>query len=144
MLNCRCTSKSSTPTIFYGGEYVFVIDSQSKVPVFEQIINQTEEFILKGILLPGDPMPSVRKLSLTLSINPNTVQKSFNELDNRGLIYSLPGRGCFISENAKEIVSEKKKDTLSDLRNLMSEYKLAGVPVEKIQKIVDEVYGEGK
>ena len=61
-----------------------------------------------------------------------------------GLIYSLPGRGCFISENAKEIVSEKKKDTLSDLRNLMSEYKLAGVPVEKIQKIVDEVYGEGK
>ncbi len=123
---------------------MFVIDSQSKVPVFEQIINQTEEFILKGILLPGDPMPSVRKLSLTLSINPNTVQKSFNELDNRGLISSLPGRGCFMSENAKEIVSEKKKDTLSDLRNLMSEYKLAGVPVEKIQKIVDEVYGEGK
>ena len=56
---------------------MFVIDSQSKVPVFEQIINQTEEFILKGILLPGDPMPSVRKLSLTLSINPNTVQKFF-------------------------------------------------------------------
>ena len=123
---------------------MFVIDSQSKVPVFEQIINQTEEFILKGILLPGDSMPSVRKLSLTLSINPNTVQKSFNELDNRGLIYSLPGRGCFFSENAKELVSEKKKDTLSDLRNLISEYKLAGVPVEKIQKIVDEVYGEGK
>lgn len=123
---------------------MFVVDSQSKVPVFEQIINQTEDFILKGILLPGDSMPSVRKLSLTLSINPNTVQKSFNELDKRGLIYSLPGRGCFISENAKELVSEKKMDRLSELRTLIGEYKLAGVPKEKIQEIVDKVYGEGK
>ncbi len=123
---------------------MFVVDSQSKVPVFEQIINQTEDFILKGILLPGDSMPSVRKLSLTLSINPNTVQKSFNELDKRGLIYSLPGRGCFISENAKELVSEKKMDRLSELRTLIGEYKLAGVPKKKIQEIVDKVYGEGK
>ena len=123
---------------------MFVVDSQSKVPVFEQIINQTEDFILKGILLPGDPMPSVRKLSLTLSINPNTVQKSFNELDKRGLIYSLPGRGCFISENAKELVSERKMDKLFELRTLIGEYKLAGVPKEKIQEIVDKVYGEGK
>lgn len=122
---------------------MFVIDSQSRVPVFEQIINQTEEFILKGILSPGDSMPSVRKLSLTLSINPNTVQKSFNELDRRGLIYSLPGRGCFVSENAKELIAEKKMDRLSDLSDLIYEYKLAGVPKGKIEKIIDEVYGEG-
>ena len=67
---------------------MYQIDVMSRTPVYEQIIRQTEEFILKGVLKPGDRMPSVRTLSVELSVNPNTIQKAIAELDRRTLIKS--------------------------------------------------------
>ena len=69
---------------------MFMIDPMSRQPVYEQIIRQMERFILSGMLAPGDQLPSVRSLSLELSINPNTIQKAYSELDVRGIIYSVP------------------------------------------------------
>ena len=80
---------------------MFQIDSFSRVPVYEQIINQLEHFILTGILVADTQIPSVRNLSVSLSINPNTIQKAYAELDRNGIIYSVPGRGCFITKEAK-------------------------------------------
>ena len=65
---------------------MFMIDPMSRQPVYEQIIRQMERFILSGMLAPGDQLPSVRSLSLELSINPNTIQKAYSELDVRGII----------------------------------------------------------
>jgi len=69
------------------------IDSMSRQPVYEQIVDQVEQMILSGLMRPGEQLPSVRSLSLELSINPNTIQKAYAELDGRGIIYTLPGRG---------------------------------------------------
>ena len=79
---------------------MFVIDVMSRVPVYEQIINQVEEQIMTGILKEGDKMPSVRSLSVKLSTNPNTIQKAYSELDRRQMIVTVPGRGSFISSDA--------------------------------------------
>ena len=68
------------------------IDSMSRQPVYEQIVDQVEQMILSGLMRPGEQLPSVRSLSLELSINPNTIQKAYAELDGRGIIYTLPGR----------------------------------------------------
>ncbi|MFQ9800741.1 MAG: GntR family transcriptional regulator [Clostridia bacterium] len=54
---------------------MFAIDSQSRCPVYEQLVAQFEKFILTGILSPGDQIPSVRSLSMDLSVNPNTIQR---------------------------------------------------------------------
>ena len=62
---------------------MFQIDIMSRIPVYEQIIRQTEKFILIGVLNAGDKLPSVRQLSAELSINPNTIQKAFTELDRK-------------------------------------------------------------
>ncbi len=120
---------------------MFSIDPQSRQPVYEQIILQAEEYILRGILVPGSQMPSVRNLSLLLSANPNTVQKAYSELDSKGLIYSVPGKGCFVSEDAKQKVCDSKHGQLGELKKLLEELKLAETPKEEITKLIEQIYG---
>lgn len=117
---------------------MFKIDIMSRVPVYEQIIEQMEKFILTGILLPKEQVPSVRSLSVELSVNPNTIQKAYSDLDRRGIIYSVPGRGCFVSENAKELLSGAKRSQLSELEQTMYELILAGISKEEIIECLDK------
>jgi len=119
---------------------MFQIDSFSRVPVYEQIISQIETFVLKDILPADSQIPSVRNLSVTLSINPNTIQKAYSELDRKGIIYSVPGRGCFIAKEAKKLLSEQKKGQLTTLSDIVRELKLAGVTKEIILDTINAVY----
>lgn len=119
---------------------MFQIDSFSRVPVYEQIIRQVEDFVLKDILSADTQIPSVRNLSVTLSINPNTIQKAYSELDRNGIIYSVPGRGCFITKEAKEILSTQKKEKLSSLIEIIAELKLAGITKEVILETIETAY----
>ena len=119
---------------------MFQIDAMSRKPVYEQIIEQLEKFVLKGILTADSQLPSVRNLSSTLSINPNTIQKAYSELDRKGIIYSVPGRGCFVTANAKEILSTYKREELEDFIVLMKSLALAGVTKEQILECVYNVF----
>lgn len=118
---------------------MFKIDVMSRVPVYEQIIEQMEKFILTGILSVKDQVPSVRSLSVTLSVNPNTIQKAYSDLDRRGIIYSVPGRGCFVSEDAKELLRETIRNRMSDFEQLMYELVLSGVTRDEIIESLDRV-----
>jgi GntR family transcriptional regulator len=120
---------------------MFQIDVMSRTPVYEQLIRQTEDFILKGILKSGDKMPSVRSLSTELAVNPNTIQKALSELDRTGLIQSVPGRGSFITEEAPQLVRKSMQGGIDDMQELLKKLQLAGVPRDAIIKCVDEVYG---
>lgn len=119
---------------------MFSIDHMSRRPVYEQLIDQVETFILKGILSPGDQMPSVRSLSLELSVNPNTVQKSYSELDLRGIIHSVPGKGCFVSDEALIAIESKKRAWLGEFKAKIEELKLAGIAKEELDLIIDQIY----
>ena len=119
---------------------MYQIDAMSRVPVYEQIVDQTEKFILAGVLRPGDKIPSVRNLSIELSVNPNTIQKSIAELDRRGLIFSVPGKGCFVSETAKDALTAVKRGEMTDIKNKIKELLLAGVTKEELIGLIEEVY----
>lgn len=119
---------------------MFQIDAMSRQPVYEQLIKQIEHFILTGILGTKDQIPSVRSLALELSVNPNTIQKAYSELDRRGIIYSVPGKGCFISEDAHKILSEYKRQKLSELEELMYELSLAGITKEQMIQCINNVF----
>lgn len=121
---------------------MFQIDLMSKVPVYEQIVNQVEKFILLGILKPDDKIPSVRQLSAELSINPNTIQKAFAELDRRGVIYAVNGKGNFVSDRAKKALETSKRLELEKVRQDIHEFALAGVSKEELYSLIDEVYTE--
>lgn len=120
---------------------MFQIDYQTKIPVYEQIINQVEELVLKDILPENSKLPSVRNLSLTLSVNPNTIQKAFSELDRRNIIYSVPGKGSFVSPEAKSILSQSRLSRLTELTTLAEELKLAGIDKKQLIQCINEVYG---
>ena len=119
---------------------LFQIDIMSRKPVYEQLIEQIESFVLTGVLNPGDKIPSVRNLSVELSVNPNTIQKSYTELDRRGLIYSVPGRGCFISDDALSILSSYKKKHIAELEDMMLELAYAGITKKQMYECVDNAF----
>lgn len=119
---------------------MFVVDVMSRVPVYEQIIKQVEEQVLTGILKEDDKLPSVRSLSVKLSINPNTIQKAYTELDRRQLIITVPGKGSFISEKAIEVVGANSREKMTELNKIIRELALAGVTKEEIINNIEEVF----
>lgn len=119
---------------------MFVVDVMSRVPVYEQIIKQVEEQVLTGVLKEGDKLPSVRSLSVKLSINPNTIQKAYTELDRRQLIITVPGNGSFISEKAIEVVGANSREKMTELNKIIRELALAGVTKEEIINNIEEVF----
>ena len=120
------------------------IDKQSGQPVYEQIIEQVQRLILVGSMKPDEQIPSVRSLSLELSLNPNTIQKAYNELENNLITYSVPGVGRFVSKNAKEIIGKCCLGKLSGIYELS--YWLALSRVEKTQAVdtVNRAYDDAK
>ena len=119
---------------------MYHVDAMSRVPVYEQIVEQTEKFILAGILKPGDKIPSVRNLSIELSVNPNTIQKSIVELDRRGLIFSVPGKGCYVAEEAKTALTAVKRKKMAEIKDEIKELALAGVTKEELLELIEEVF----
>ena len=72
------------------------LDYRDARPIYTQITDGFRDQIIAGVLRPGDKMPSVRELATTLTINPNTIQRAYRELESQGWIISVPGKGSFI------------------------------------------------
>ena len=92
------------------GGCMFLLNLQSKVPIYEQIQTQILRFIEAGVLAAGDRLPSVRQLALENGINPNTVAKAYTELEKNGYVYNLPKKGVYVAE-----VDTKKNQNRTDL-----------------------------
>jgi len=121
---------------------MIMIDLMSRVPIYEQIIEQLETFVLKGILDVGDQIPSVRNLSIQLSINPNTIQKAYSELVRTGIIDTVPGRGSFIAKEAKANLRNLQGNQLKELSNIVEKLALAGISKEEIIESINKVFLE--
>lgn len=85
------------------------LDYRDVRPIYAQIIDSFKEQITSGVLAPGDRLPSVRELAATLAINPNTIQRSYRQLEMEGWTVSVPGKGCFVCSNEKLAEEEKNR-----------------------------------
>ena len=96
------------------------LDYRDSRPIYEQIVEGMKKLILKGVLLPDEQLPSVRSLAMDLSTNPNTVQKSYAELERQGYIYNVKGRGNFVSgdRNLRELM---KREIIGSIGTLLKE-----------------------
>ena len=115
-----------------GGEMMLLIDKFSGKPVYEQLIEGIERGILMGAFAEGSQLPSLREMSAALSINPNTIQKSYAELTRRGVILPAPGSGCYVAPDAREVLRREAMSKLETLSELASELRLAGVGEEDL------------
>ena len=122
---------------------VIIIDYRDHRPIYEQIIDRFRELILKGALEPDSQLPSVRNLAIELSINPNTIQRAYAELERQGYIYSMKGKGNFIAAN-QQLFQEKRKDLFNNFEKLVKAAKGMGISKEQLVIIVNDGYREGK
>lgn len=103
---------------------MIMIDYKDSRPIYEQIINKLQELMVLGVWEEDAQMPSVRSLALELSINPNTIQRAYTELERRGFIYSVKGKGSFVGnilkirEAKKQEISQSMQKLARDARNL--------------------------
>lgn len=103
---------------------------QSRTPVWEQLVNQVQEYVLAGILKPEDKLPSIRELSVQVGINPNTIAKAYAELNRLGIVVSAGGRGCFVDRNVYESLHTKAEKRLDNLEVLARDLYLSGITEE--------------
>ena len=115
------------------------LDYHSRTPIYEQIKEQIVLDINRGVLKKDDQLPSLRQLSAQLSININTVKRALSELEAQGVIYSVAGKGIFISGNAESqnIYLEQSLDAVKDA---LITAKQMGASEERITALVKDIF----
>lgn len=116
------------------------IDYKDSRPLYEQISSKLSELILHGVFEVDSQLPSVRNLAMELSINPNTIQKAYAELERRGYIYSVKGKGNFVSD-IKMLQEERKMDIIKQMQALIEEAKRLGIGLDEIKAVMEQSYG---
>ncbi|MCR4558051.1 MAG: GntR family transcriptional regulator [Saccharofermentans sp.] len=118
---------------------VIKIDEYSDVPIYMQIRNQIVMGISSGELKAGEQLPTVRALALEIGINTMTVSKTYQMLKNEGYIMTDRKNGARVRQQIEKsgVISEENKN---ELKRIVSEARLSGVPKAEIQKLIDEYY----
>ena len=106
-----------------GGSLIIIIDYQDRRPIYEQVTEKFRMLIYQEALPAGSRLPSVRQLAMELSINPNTIQRAYAELEQEGLIYPVKGRGNFVAD-ANQILKIKREDYRKELRKTVQKAEL--------------------
>ncbi|MCR8845217.1 GntR family transcriptional regulator [Paenibacillus sp. SC116] len=123
------------------------LQQRGSSPIYEQIVEQMKELIAKDVLKAGDKVPSVRELSSTLLINPNTVSKAYQELERQGVIQTIRGKGTFVLEpSAPRMAAERIEVLRQELQRLTVEAKHLGITKAQFREMVDDashMLGEG-
>ena len=90
----------------------FRIDAACRLPIYRQLRNQVREAVARGRLKPEDRLPSVRELSRTLVVNPNTIARVYTELEREGLIHTRPGLGVYVARPKAELTKKVRRERL--------------------------------
>ena len=118
---------------------MILLDYKDRRPIYEQVAEKLEELMLLGILGENEPLPSVRSLAMELSINPNTIQRAYAELERQGYIYTVKGKGSFVAENS--VMKEKrKKDLLIQVSEVIDEAIRLGISGAERKNMVEIQY----
>ena len=100
-------------------------------PIYEQIKDGLRKLIVTGALGPDEKLPSVRALAAQLAINPNTIQRAYNQLESEGYVYSIPGKGSFAAV-LDDAVAARKKELLEQVGELLRELRSLGATAEEL------------
>lgn len=110
---------------------MIILDLKDVRPLYEQVVERFKHLILCGVLKEDEKIPSVRNLAMDLSINPNTIQRAYTELEREGFIYSVKGRGNFVSSVSK-LRQYRHEELRTQLTSLVKEAESIGLTREKL------------
>lgn len=110
------------------------LNYQSRTPIYEQIVEQIERYIAFGVLKPKEQIMSIREMAASLGINPNTVKKAYEELENRGSIITISTKGTFVVDKINVVVDRKVNEKMKVIKEAISELEKLGMEKEEIIK----------
>lgn len=111
-----------------------------KREIYLEVAEKYESYIKLGILAPGEKLPSVRAAAVEMGINPNTMARAYSYLEERGLIYSLPKKGVYVSPPAETRTNDNP--LTHEARSLLISLKEKGLSREALDTLISEVYGK--
>ncbi len=116
------------------------LDYKDRRPLYEQVTERFKELILTGVLQPDEKIPSVRSMAIELSVTPNTIQRAYSELEKAGYIYTVTGRGNFVSDG-NTLRDIHLQQLLGQVRSAISQAKNAGISRDEILETLELIYG---
>lgn len=120
-----------------------IISNDSGLPIYEQIKNQIKAQIVAGDLKADEGLPGMRTLASDLKVSVITTKRAYNDLEQEGYIYSMPGKGSFVKKLNEEVVRENALAEIEKyFTDAMTVAKAAGIEIEELQEILktlDEV-----
>ena len=120
-----------------------IISTQSKEAIYEQIFKQIQQQILTGELQPGEALPSMRQLAKDLHISVITTKRAYEEIEKQGYIYSIVGKGSFVSEQNVDLIHERKLNALEEKMNeVVINGKELGLTLRELQDLLEIYYKE--
>jgi len=119
---------------------LITVDLRDRKQLYEQLIDNIKGLILAGELMPDDKLPSVRNLARELGINPNTIQKAYSELERKGVITTLPGRGSIVLADANILRGELEDRLVNRFFLIVSDAKKSGISKEKYLRSAIEAW----
>jgi GntR family transcriptional regulator len=115
----------------------FHIYTTSRLPIYQQLVQQIREAIARGDLKPDDGLPSVRQLSRELVVNPNTVARAYTELEREGLVIGRPGRGIFVAPPRNDLTRTARDRRLTEqLDRWLTEAVHLGYTADEVRALV--------
>ena len=120
-----------------------VISHNSKEPIYEQIYQQIKKDILSGELSAGYPLPSMRVLAKEIDVSIITTKRAYEELEKDGLIYSVVGKGSFVSEQNREMIIERKRKIIEEqITTAIRNSKEIGLDLHDLKELLFLLYEE--
>ena len=113
------------------------LDYRDVRPIYTQIVDGFREQIISGILQEGDRLPSVRELASQLTINPNTIQRAYRELEMQGWIATVPGKGCFVC-GVPQLTPREQQDALAAFDKAAAALLALGFTPEQLAQRLNE------
>lgn len=112
---------------------MITINYRDPRPIYVQVMDALQKLIVSGVIAPDEKMPSVRELAQSLAINPNTIQRAYRELEGRGYIYSIAGKGSFAAHKM-DVDAGRRNQLLKTLGETVKELRYLGVSDEDIEE----------
>lgn len=120
---------------------MIILDYTDRRPIYEQIVERFQSLVLCGVLEKDAPLPSVRSLAMELSINPNTIQRAYTELEHRGVIYAVKGKGNFVAD-IRAVRTLREKEVKEEAGRLVRKAKEAGMTREELTRLLNAAWTE--
>jgi len=116
------------------------LDFKDSNPLYEQIKEKIKDLIISGAVKPDDKIPSVRELAQTLTINPNTIQKAYKDLEVEGYIYCVKGKGNFIAPLDKSSIDSRRNELLAQLTKTTEELIYLLTSEQSVINVIHDTY----